>query len=205
MTDNQSNLGMVFGIYDPGTNFYTVTTNYLNNTVLLSGSSNSEQPSYCYFKVGGSSPQYAFTKNNVFYNSRTSSVANNFAMGVSNYGLVKKTNSKGNEKSPGTSGSSTFNSDYNLFVTASTNSICDWYGAPYSFSKWKSITGYDLNSISDTAANIPPATLFRGVSSGNLNIDTTQYGVAYVYKRGDGISSVNNDYQRLPESNKRTC
>ena len=69
-----------------------------------------------------------------------------------------------------------------------------------SFAQWQTITGGDLNSSSEISANIPGTTLFRNVSTGDLNIDTTQYGSAYVYKHGIGIAGITTDYNGYPRN-----
>lgn len=198
MMDNSSNLGEVFGIYEPTyATFYNSFSHYYNNTVLLGGTSNSYVPSYCYYK-NPSTTITAVLKNNIFYNGRTSPNASNFALGVAFYGLDKKNKSEGG--SPVMGGSPTFSSNYNFYVSTSASTVCDWYGSSKSFADWKTYTGYDLNSLSDTSANIPYTTLFRVPSSGNLNIDTTQYGASFVYRRGIGNSIVPTDYNGYPRS-----
>ncbi|MFZ4589991.1 MAG: BNR-repeat neuraminidase N-terminal domain-containing protein [Ignavibacteria bacterium] len=212
MTENSGAQGQVIGILDMFTTSSQLPSivRYLNNTVLIGGTTSASNPynSYTYYKA--TSVFTAFLKNNIFVNARSGGLGNHYTIGGM-YGTNAKSNSKGlpiifpddvkiKESSPLSGPSPLFISNYNLLIAPSSSAIAEWYGTSYNLAGWQYVTGGDNNSYADTSANIAPTTMFRGVSSGNLNIDTTQYGAAYVYKRGDGISSVNNDYNGYPRA-----
>ena len=111
-----------------------------------------------------------------------------------------KTIIPGKDSGPGMAGSSQFTSDYNVFITANTNIVGDWYGSFYNLAGWQTNSTGDLNSIADTIANISAANMFRNYTNGDLNIDTTKYGAAYVYKNGIGLTGITNDFNGYPRA-----
>ena len=90
--------------------------------------------------------------------------------------------------------------NYNLYI-GNANTIGEWgLGNFQSLAQWQASSLGDANTVSANPTNIPGTTLFRSIGTDNLNIDTTQFGAAYVYKNGIGVTGIANDYNGYPRA-----
>ncbi|MCX6160767.1 MAG: GEVED domain-containing protein, partial [Ignavibacteriae bacterium] len=163
-------------------------------------SSTAPNPSNYYFNsiyIGGTQPSgslssWAFVRtstgavnlrNNLFVNARTGGLGFHYVVG--------------NESPNVPSGWNSSASNYNVFI-GNANTIGEWGpNNSQTLTQWMLSSGGDANS---TSGVIPGTTLFRNVTTGDLNIDTTQYGGTYVYKRGIGITGISTDYNGYPRA-----
>ena len=91
-------------------------------------------------------------------------------------------------------------SNYNLLIAAS-NTIGEWgIGNFLTYPLWSFYTSGDANSVWTTPAYLPGTTLFRNITTDDLNIDTTKLGAAYVYHKGIGNPGVTTDYNGYPRN-----
>lgn len=212
MLDNSGTWANVVGVMDVSS--YGGYCNWYYNSIVLGGASGSGNlyNSYAYYRATTAGlATYSILRNNILYNMRTGGLNNHLATGVQSgsldqfsqlypYALAEDemlpSSMKGGER--GTS--PYFLSDYNLFVSTSSNMIGDWYGTFYNLSGWKTASGEDANSLADTVANTPASQLFRNYLNADLNIDTTQAASILVAKRGLGISGIDKDFNGYPRS-----
>jgi hypothetical protein len=167
---------LIMGIYDVSGN----TWNYYYNTIYIGGSAvTGSENSYCYVRQS-----YATTvtfRNNLFYNARTGGSG-------SHYSIANEIG--------GSSGWSSTASNYNVFVSADTNTIAAWgAGVNRTIDQWRISSGGDKHTYSVTSAEITAANLFNSVSGGNLNINTGNYEAWLVSGKGIALSGQNTDYE----------
>ena len=211
LLDNAGYYANVMGVIDVSGSYAGGICNWYDNSIVLGGvGGGALYNSYAYYKnTTAGLPLYTNMKNNILYNMRTGGTGNNVATGT--YTGTKAAGDKypmafddennkpviynNNPKS-----SATFTTDNNLLVTSNSNMIGDWYGVLGNMAYWQTNSGGDANSMWDTVASLPASTLFRGYTTSNLNIDTTQFGAGYLYKKGTGIAGITNDYNGYPRN-----
>jgi len=148
------------------------------NSVYLTGTGTFNSAA-CYRNSTGATT----LRNNIFYNERTG--------GGSNYaiGTATATGFVGSPSDP-----STNSSDYNLFITADVARVGLLANTGYTFANWKTTTGGDASSLSETAAVVPAASLFANPSTGNLSLNAGNSVAWYANGTGTQVASVGTDY-----------
>ncbi|MHC1738157.1 MAG: T9SS type A sorting domain-containing protein [Ignavibacteriaceae bacterium] len=133
------------------------------------------------FSRGPGLPSIDILKNNIFYNARTGGAGNHFAIG---------------EKSNGTG---VFSVSNNLYIGtgATANQFMDrgtdMYGTPETFNSWKTAKG-DNRSYGITASEITATNLFNDISTGDLNIKTTNSESWIVNGKGAQLAGFPDDF-----------
>lgn len=210
--DNSGVYANVMGVIDVSGSYLGGVCNWYDNSIVVGGVSGVGSPyaSYAYYKSTTAGLNLVTNmRNNILYNLRTGGNGNHAATGtLSGTKALKDYPMAFDDENAKPvvynnflkAGSTTFTSDYNLLVTSNSNMIGDWYGVFGNMSYWQANSGGDLNSVWDTVASLSASTLFRNYINADLNIDTTQYGAAYVYKKGIGIAGINKDFNGNPRN-----
>ena len=165
-------------------NTWKGAVNYYNNSFYIGGSvpAISTFNSYAFIRTGNG---LLNLRNNILENARTGGGGYHFA--IANEGSVI-------EGWPANS------SNNNLFVAAS-NTIGEWgIGNFLTYPLWSYYTSGDANSVWTTPTYLPGTTLFRNITTDDLNIDTTKFGAAFVWHKGTGIAGIATDYNGYPRS-----
>lgn len=158
----------------------TVSAYY--NTVYL-GSTGPSTSAACYRASTGTTT----LRNNIFYNERTGSGSNYALANASTTGFVG---------SPGSPSANT--SDYNLFVTADAAKVGLYGSTAYSFAGWKTATGGDGSSLSETTAVVPAASLFTDASTADLSLQAGSPLAWYANGTGTQVATISTDYAGTP-------
>lgn len=170
-----SNAVNIRGISDgaAGNNF-----SFLNNTVYIGGTAASGTLNSSAYERRNTSA--LILRNNIFYNERSGGTGIHAAL--SQTSATTRWNSS--------------SSNYNLLVARSSSAITAWGTTPaaFSFRGWQTVSlGNDLNSWSDTVANVPSASFFINAANGNLLIDSTNALCWYANGKGIALSNVSSD------------
>ncbi len=169
----------VFGIEDTSTG----VNQWYYNSVLVSGTvSSGSNKTYSFLR---SRTATVTLRNNIFMNARTGGTGKHFS--------IANTNS-----TPATGWSSSA-SNYNFLVAPVSARIGEWgSGTDRTFTQWKTSSGGDANSLSDTSANVPASSFF--VSTTNLHINT---GASYIPVASAGlyIAEVTTDFDNEARNN----
>ncbi|MDQ2769670.1 MAG: hypothetical protein M3Y54_04125, partial [Bacteroidota bacterium] len=166
----------VAGIYSNAGTGAVLSVTY--NTVYLGGAGTSS--SAALYRAGTGSPTW---RNNLFYNARTGGGSNYAIATASTTGFV------GSATSPGTN-----TSDYNLFFTADATKVGLYGATGYSFAGWKTVTGGDGSSLSETTAVVPAASLFTNAAAGDLSLNAANPVAWYANGTGTQVASIGTDY-----------
>jgi hypothetical protein len=167
----------IAGIYDrAGT---SMTWNYYYNSVYTGGSQTSGSTnSYSYLRIGATTVLF---RNNLFFNARTGGSGSHYAIGNTN-------------STPATGWSSTA-SNYNVFVSSNSNTIGEWgSGVSRTIDLWRTSSGGDRQTWSTTSSVINASNLFNSISTGNLNINSSNTEAWLVAGKGIAVSGQNIDY-----------
>lgn len=166
LTNGSNTLPMVIrGISD---NNASNTNAYYNNTVYIGGTAASG--TYNSFAFERRLASAITLRNNIFYNERTGGTGIHSA--IANIpSAVSWTNN--------TSG-------YNLLIAATSASIGTWISSQQTFAQWQVSSGGDYTSWSDVSTNVPAASFFKSVATGDLTIDSSN--ALCWYANGKGIA-----------------
>jgi hypothetical protein len=151
---------------------------FLNNTIYIGGTTSIGALNSAAYERRNTSA--LFLRNNIFYNERVG--------GTGIHAALSQTSS--------TTRWNSLSSNYNLLVAQSSSAVAAWGTTPaaYSFGGWQTVSlGNDLNSWSDTVANIPSSLLFINKANGNLLIDSTNTLCWYANGKGIALSDVTTD------------
>ncbi|MDZ4756609.1 MAG: T9SS type A sorting domain-containing protein [Bacteroidota bacterium] len=152
------------------------TQNIYYNTLAIDGSQSSGSASTIPLSISGASIT-SKSYNNILYNKRSGGSGNHLATGIGASGTANK-------------------ADYNLYISDGTN-MGIRNGTTYTFSNWKTATGYDQSSWNSNSTTIPSDSLFSDAANGNLNIrnDRTQcWAVNGKGIAGSASGSINSDF-----------
>ena len=122
-------------------------------------------------------------RNNIFYNARTGG-GSNYAVGTSS-----ATGFVGAPANPATN-----SSDYNLFIAADATKVGFYGTTGYSFAGWKTATGGDASSLSETAAAVPAASFFADAANGDLALQAGSPLAWYANGTGTQLATIGTDY-----------
>jgi hypothetical protein len=162
-------------------------TNVFNNSVVIGGTASSGANNSYAFVRGNNTGANLFTllslRNNIFANTRTGGTGNHYA--ISNQTTTPSNNEWTNASS-----------QYNLLVSANTNTVGEWGVTARNYSDWLTSSFADNWSYymqSGTGANqLNLSNLFTNIATGNLGIQTANVESWYVYGKGIAGSIVNN-------------
>ncbi|UOQ98411.1 T9SS type A sorting domain-containing protein [Hymenobacter sp. 5317J-9] len=148
------------------------------NTVYLSGTGPNSSAA-CY----RANTTATTLRNNIFYNARTGSGSNYALTTTSATGFVGSTTNP-----------STNTADYNLLITADATKVGLYGATPYSFAGWKTATGGDGSSLSETTATVPAASLFTSPATGDFSLNAANPSAWYANGTGTQLAGVATDY-----------
>lgn len=147
------------------------------NTIRIGGSASSGSAnSLAYDRRNTSSVSL---RNNIFYNERTGGTGAHVAIG----------------QTAAATNWNSLSSDYNLLVSANAAQVSLWSATltQHNINNWRTTSGGDANSWSETSANIPSASIFNNASIGDLSINTANSLCWFVKGKGIALASIGLD------------
>ncbi|MBD2722820.1 beta strand repeat-containing protein [Hymenobacter armeniacus] len=156
--------------------------NAYHNTVYLGGTGPGSSAA-CYRTSTGATT----LRNNIFYNARTGSGSNYALATASTTGFV------GSTTNPGTN-----TSDYNLLIAADAAKVGLYGATAYSFADWKTATGGDGSSLSETTTTLPAANLFANPAAGDFFPNAANPAAWYANGTGTQVAGIGTDYVGAP-------
>jgi hypothetical protein len=165
------------GISDNAAN----TANYFYNTVYIGGTSAFSGASNTFAFERRNANSIPLIRNNIFYNGRSGGFGTHAA--IANIPSAPTTNWTAN-----TSG-------YNLLVADTPFQIGAWSSSinPNDFNSWRTVSGGDNTSWSDTAGALPANLFFNDIATGDLSIDSSNALCWYVQGKGIALAGMNTD------------
>ncbi len=165
-----------YSVYGIHTYYAAYTGQYNNiyyNTIYIEGSNSSAGESVCLLRDYSVATVY----NNIFYNKRTSSSGNNYAMSNPVYANYNN-----------------FTLNYNLLCVNDLAKVCKLSSSIQSWATYIGANTADKWSWGITTANLPASNLFNNASSGDLTIKTSNSVCWYVNGKGMPISGYDMDW-----------
>lgn len=161
---------LVYGIFDDA----TTSQNYYYNSVYIGGSQTSGANNSTAYRKSSSSK---VMRNNLFFNARTNSGS---ATGK-HYSVI--------------SSNATINANYNVYISSNASTICLNNATDQTISQWRtSASGQDNQTWSDVSSNVNASNLFTSISTGNLNINSSNIEAWLVSGKGIALTGQSSDY-----------
>lgn len=145
--------------------------NICNNSVLIGGTSNGYSNSQVYFHYNNSGISIL---NNIFYNERKGGIGKHLSINVE-FGSIT-------------------NSNYNMYVSGSKDTVANWKGTICNIDKWKLLSGGDKNSYYYTSSDALSSLFFSDAVNGILSIITSNSVCWYSASKGYPLVFVRKDY-----------
>jgi hypothetical protein len=168
-----------YSVYGIHTYYAAYTGQYNNiyyNTIYIEGSNSSAGESVCLLRDYSTATVY----NNIFYNKRTSTSGNNYAISTPIY-----------------SNYTNFNLNYNLLCVNDLAKICKLSTTLQSWATYIGANTADKWSWGISTANLPSNNLFNNASAGDLTIKTGNPACWYVNGKGMPLSGYDMDWSNV--------
>lgn len=174
-TDVTTNSVQMKGIHDEA----QYNCFYYYNSVYVGGTQASgSDSSWTYDRPLSSWPTVVTMRNNIFYNARTGGTGKHYAIGNEIGSTDWDTNA----------------TNYNVFISANASTVGLWINTDRTIAQWRTSSMCDKHSWSTTTATIPVANLFTSVSTGNLDVVTSNAAAWIVSGKGIAVTGQNTDY-----------
>jgi hypothetical protein len=181
-TNNQISLApgavnqLSYGLLDASTGG---STDFFYNSVYVApASAASTGSSFGFFRSAATTPPASSLRNNIFYNGRLADTgAAAFAIGTAT-----------------SAGFTATTSNYNLFIGSNAATIGNFGGTATSFADWKTQTGGDASSLSETATTVAATNLFADLATGNLDVNPASSEAWYANGNGVQLSNQTADF-----------